>query len=102
MDGRSFTQKVTLTNDPRSPATGADIRAQYALLRKINDGVKTAWDGYQQIETMRAALKTRAPSDTGSEAAKVLKAFRAKVDTVGGNVGGGGGPPGRRPLPSFY
>jgi hypothetical protein len=101
VDGRSFTQKVTLTNDPRSPATSADVRAQYALLRKINDGVQTAWDGYQQVEAMRGTLKTRVPSDSTSDAAKALKAFRAKVDTVGGNAGGGFGT-NRRPPPSFY
>ena len=103
VNGRSFTQKVTLTNDPRSPATGADIRAQYSLLRKINAAAQIAWDGYQQVETMRAALKTRSPSDSTSEAAKAVKAFRAKLDTVGGNAGGGGfgGPGGRRPLPNF-
>ncbi|HEX7545478.1 MAG TPA: hypothetical protein VF368_02050, partial [Gemmatimonadaceae bacterium] len=102
VEGRSFTQKVTLTNDPRSPATGADIRAQYALLRKINDGVKTAWDGYQQVEAMRATVRTRVPADSTSDAAKALKAFRAKLDTVGGNAGGGGFPAGRRPPPNFY
>jgi photosystem II stability/assembly factor-like uncharacterized protein len=102
VDGRSVTQKVTLTNDPRSPATGADIRAQYALLRKINDGVKAAWDGYQQVEAMRAALKTRVPTDSTSDAAKALKAIRAKIDSVGGNAGGGGFPDGRRPPPTFY
>jgi hypothetical protein len=102
VDGRSFTQKVTLTNDPRSPATSADVRAQYALLRKINDGVQTAWDGYQQVEAMRGALKTRVPSDSTSDAARALKAFRAKVDTVGGNAGGGGFGANRRPPPNFY
>jgi photosystem II stability/assembly factor-like uncharacterized protein len=102
VEGRSFTQKVTLTNDPRSPATGADIRAQYALLRKINDGVKTAWDGYQQVEAMRATVRTRVPADSTSDAAKALKAFRTKLDTVGGNAGGGGFPAGRRPPPNFY
>jgi hypothetical protein len=101
VDGRSFTQKVTLTNDPRSPATGADIRAQYALLRKIHDGVKAAWDGYQQVEAMLAALKSRVPADSTSDAAKALKAFRAKVDSVGGSSGGGGFPGGHRPPPNF-
>ena len=105
VSGRSFTQQVMLTNDPRSPATSADIRAQHALLRKINDGVKTAWDGYQQIEAMRTALRARMPSDSTSVAAKAINEFRAKVDTAGGDVGGdagGGGPPGgRRPPPNF-
>jgi hypothetical protein len=102
VDGRSFSQKVTITNDPRSPATGADVRAQYALLRKINDGVKAAWDGYQQVETMRAALKTRAPSDTTADVAKAIRTFRAKVDTTGGNAALGGPPGARRPPANFY
>jgi hypothetical protein len=104
VNGRSFTQNVTLTNDPRSPATASDIRAQYALLRKINGGAKTAFDGYQQVETMRAALTTRVPGDSTSDAAKAIKGFRAKVDTVGGNAGGGGGFPvgGRRPPSGFF
>ena len=101
VSGRSFTQQVTLTNDPRSPATSADIRAQHALLRKINDGVKNAWDGYQQVEAMRAALRARMPSDSTSVAAKAINEFRAKVDTAGGDAGGGGPPGGRRPPPNF-
>ena len=102
VSGRTFTKQVTLSNDPRSPATSADIRAQHALLRKINDGVKTAWDGYRQVEAMRAALKARTPSDSTSDAAKAINEFRAKVDTVGGNAGGGGPPGGRRPPPNFF
>jgi hypothetical protein len=102
VNGTSYTQKAAVTNDPRSPATAADVRAQYALMRKLNDGVKTAWDAYQQVESTRAALKSRMPSDTASDAAKAIKTFRAKVDTVGGNAGIGGGAPGRRPPPSFY
>jgi photosystem II stability/assembly factor-like uncharacterized protein len=98
VDGRSWTQKVALTNDPRSPATNADIRAQYALLRKINDGVKAAWDAYQQVDAMRLALQSRMPSDSASDAARAIKGFRAKVDTVGGNTGAGG----RRPAPNFF
>ncbi len=102
VNGRSFTQKVTLTNDPRSPATASDIRAQYALLREVNDRAKTAFGAYQQVEVMRAALNARMPSDSMSEVAKAITAFRAKVDTVGGNAGGGFPGPGRRPPPSFF
>jgi hypothetical protein len=102
VNGRSFAEQVTLTNDPRSPATNADIRAQYALLRMINDGVKIAWDGYQQVEAMRAALKAIMPADSTSDAAKSISAFRAKVDSVGDNDAGGGPPGGRGPPPNFY
>ena len=78
--GNSQSQKVTITNDPRSPATVAAVRAQYALLRKFSDGAKVAFDGFQQVEAMRAVLKARAPSDTTSEAAKAITAFQAKLD----------------------
>jgi photosystem II stability/assembly factor-like uncharacterized protein len=98
VNGKIFTQKVTVTNDPRSPASNADVKAQYALLRKINDGAKLAWEAYQQVEAMRASLKTRTAADTSSEAAKAIKAFRARIDSVGGNAGFGG----RRSAPNFY
>ncbi|HEV8409876.1 MAG TPA: hypothetical protein VGQ30_05160 [Gemmatimonadaceae bacterium] len=98
VNGKSYTQKLTLTNDPRSPATNADVKAQYALLRRINDEAKRAWDAYAQVDAMRSSVKSRMPADTASEAAKALKAFRAKLDTVGGNGGVGG----RRPPPNFY
>ena len=51
-----------------------------------------------QVDAMRAALKSRAPADTSSDAAKAIRAFRARIDTVGGNAGLGG----RRPAPNFY
>ena len=50
---------------------------------------------------MRAALKARMPADSTSEAARAIAAFRAEVDTVGGNAGAGGGGT-RRPPPNFY
>ncbi len=98
VNGKSYTQKVTVTNDPRSPATNADVKAQYALLRKINDGAKLAFDAYNQVDALRAALKSRTPADTASDLAKAVKTFRAQLDTIGGNAGVGG----RRPPPNFY
>ena len=97
-DGKTFTQRATITNDPRSPADGAAIRAQYALLRKANAAAKAAYDGYQQVETTRAALKALEPTDAASDLAKAVRTFRAHVDTVGGNAGLGG----RRPAPNFH
>ena len=97
-NGKSYTQTVSITNDPRSPATNADVRAQYALARKLNSAAKIAFDAYQQVETLRGALNASMPPDTTSDAARAIKAFRASVDTVGGNAGIGG----RRPAPNFY
>ena len=99
VNGGSQSQKVTITNDPRSPATTAAVRAQYALLRKNNDGAKVAFDGFQQVDAMRAVLTARMPTDSMSEAAKAIKGFLAKLDSVGSGSGSPG--PARRPAPDF-
>ncbi|MFI5231422.1 MAG: hypothetical protein ACHQSE_02800 [Gemmatimonadales bacterium] len=96
-DGKTLEQQVMVTGDPRAPATAAAIRAQYALLRQFNSAAKTAYDGYQQVEVVRKALTSATPADS-SAASKALRAFRARVDSVGGNAGIGG----RRPPPNFY
>ena len=84
--GRGYTQSFVVTPDPRSPATVADIRAQYALLRSVNGAARAAWSGYQQVEAMRAALTSRMLSDTVSEAAHAIAAFRSKLDVKPGFV----------------
>ena len=105
VDGKVYTQTAEVTNDPRSPATAADVRAQHALIKKIQDGIRTAWDGYQQAVAIRTALSGVAPSDSSSEAAKAIAEFLARVDSVGGNAGGGRGfggrGGGRTPPPTF-
>ncbi|MFI5311316.1 MAG: WD40/YVTN/BNR-like repeat-containing protein [Gemmatimonadales bacterium] len=105
VNGKSYTQTATVVNDPRSPATTAGVRAQHALLMKLQEGMKTAWDGSQQVTAMRTALAGLVPgADSTSDAAKAIRAFRAKIDSVGGNTGGGrgfGGRGGATPPPSF-
>jgi len=95
--GKSYTQPVTVVNDPRSPATVADVRAQAALQSKIVDAMKEAWDGYHQVAAMRALVA----ADTAVAAAK---AFDSTLAAVGGNPdgrGGFGGFGGPRPAPTF-
>ena len=106
VNGKSYSEKATVTNDPRSPATAADMRAQGALLKKVHAGIKSAWDAYQQVVTMRSELTAASPTDTATEAARAIRAFRARIDSVGGNAGGGRGGFGGRgggaaPPPTF-
>ena len=103
VDGKRYTQRATVTNDPRSPATGAEVRAQVALARKIQDGMHSAWDAYQQVAAVRAAIA--GPTDSTTSEGKAVAALRAQLDSVGGDAeagrgfGGRGG--GRTPPPSF-
>lgn len=91
VNGKTYTQKATVTNDPRSITTPAQLRAQSALVRSLQLDVTAAWDAYQQVGTMRTAIDAAMPADTTAEAAHALHAFRAKVDSVGGSAGGGRG-----------
>ncbi len=105
VNGKSYTQKATVTNDPRSPASAADVRAQVALARKVQDGLRTAWDGYQQVAAVRTALASSADT-TAPDVAKAVTTLRAKLDSVGGNAEGGRGfggrGGGRTPPPNFF
>ncbi len=93
--GKTLAQTFIVTNDPRSPATTADIRAQYALLLSINAGAEFSWTSFERVDLMRTALKSRMPADTTGATAMAIKAFRAQLDTLAGPVGG------RNPKPNF-
>ena len=84
VDGRSYTTKVAVTNDPRSPASTADVRAQVALQRALAGGMRTTYDLYQQAAGMRARLDSLRPRDSSSDSAKVIAKFRAQLDSVAG------------------
>ncbi|HEV2672343.1 MAG TPA: hypothetical protein VGU74_14720, partial [Gemmatimonadales bacterium] len=104
--GKTYTQPVTVVNDPRSPATAADVQAQYALQTKIVAGMQTSWDAYQQVAALRAAVAADTAASLGAEVIAAAKAFDSTLAAVGGNAerggggfgGFGGGP---RPAPSF-
>ncbi|MEO8945800.1 MAG: hypothetical protein ABI338_04820, partial [Gemmatimonadaceae bacterium] len=104
VDGKNYTQTVTVDNDPRSPATLAAVRAQHDLLMKFYAGTKESWDGYNDVESMRHAVAALAGSGQPAEVASAAKAFDAKLAAVGGSTEGGfggfrrGGPP---PPPNF-
>src|SRR6266581_4080937 len=97
--GKGYTQPVTVVNDPRSPATVADVRGQYALQTKLVAGMRLSWDGYRQV----AALRALVAADTAIPA---VKAFDSTLAAVGGNPdarggGGGFGGFGAAPAPTF-
>ena len=109
VNGKTYTQALTVKNDPRSPATLADLRAEHALAMKVYDGIKASWEGYQQANAMRTAVTPLAGAGEPPEVATAATAFLTKLNEVGGSTGGRGrfgggfggqgGPP---PAPTFY
>ena len=90
VDGKSYTQTLTVRNDPRSPATLADLRAQHDLQMKIYGGMQTTWDGFHQVAAMRE-LVSKDTSASAPDVAAAAKAFDAKLAAVGGSTEGGRG-----------
>ena len=88
VNGKSYTQHVTVTNDPRSPATAADLVYQHALEMKLYAGVQEAWEGHDQAQTLDKAAEAAVAS--AADLADSAKAFEARVDSVGGSTEGGG------------
>ncbi|MGH7656256.1 MAG: WD40/YVTN/BNR-like repeat-containing protein [Gemmatimonadaceae bacterium] len=101
VDGRAYTQKVKVKNDPRSRAGALALAAQHALLMKITDGIHASWDGDQQAVALRAAAVKAAGADAPPEVKAAIAAFTAKVDAVAGGGGGRGFGRGGAAQPTF-
>jgi len=104
VDGRSYTQTVTVRNDPRSPATLADLRAQHELLMKIYNGLKQSREGFDQVQAMRTAVAALTGSEHPAEVVAAATAFDATLDSIGGSTAGGargGARGGQAPPPNF-
>ncbi|HET7042304.1 MAG TPA: hypothetical protein VFI13_09800, partial [Gemmatimonadales bacterium] len=103
VDGRSYTQPVTVTNDPRSPATALAVAAEHKLQMDLANGMRTAYDGYQAVAALRAALAPVTGGNGPAEVVAAAKALDAHLDSLAGSTGGGFGRRGGRgtPPPAF-
>jgi photosystem II stability/assembly factor-like uncharacterized protein len=90
VDGKSYTQTVKVTNDPRSLATATDLRAQHELQMKVYEASKEAWAGYAQVTAMRSQIAELLRSSSAGDLAEAARAFDAKLAGVGGTAPAGG------------
>jgi photosystem II stability/assembly factor-like uncharacterized protein len=103
VDGKHYTQTVSVKNDPRSPASYGNLREQHTLQMMLYQCTKEAWDCYHQVADVRASITALLKSSPPSEVATAARAFDTKLVAVGGSTGGGrfggggfpgaGGPP---------
>jgi hypothetical protein len=94
VDGRKYEQPLVVRNDPRSPVTAAELRAQHGLLQNLYHGIQAAWEGFQQVAALRAAVDRAVESGAAPEVIAAAQTLRASLDSVAGTAGGGGGGPG--------
>src|SRR6266566_3360221 len=106
VDGKTYSQPVTVVNDPRSPATVADVRAQYALETRVVAAMRASWDGYQQVAAARSVVDADTATALPAAVVTAAKALDSTLAAVGGDPagsrgGGGGFRPGGPPPPTF-
>ncbi|HXY68356.1 MAG TPA: hypothetical protein VEH62_02840 [Gemmatimonadales bacterium] len=84
-DGRTYTETFTVRNDPRSPATAADLRSQHALQMKLYAGARESWDGWHQVATVRAAVGQAVRSGAPAEVAAAAARFDSVLARLAGD-----------------
>src|SRR6185312_11692107 len=72
-NGKAHSEKVVVTSDPRSPANLAALKAEDALIRKLNAAERLAWDAFQLTDTTRGQLRAITATDSTSAAAKAIR-----------------------------
>jgi photosystem II stability/assembly factor-like uncharacterized protein len=100
-NGSTSMQQVTVRNDPRSPATAADVRAQHALLVRLAGGMQSAWSGAEQVSALRTVLTGAAGASTQADVRSAIEALRAAIDSAVGPDRGTAGPRRAPTRPTF-
>ncbi len=84
VDGRSYATRVTVINDPRSPATTAALRAQVAFQLQLVRAMRVAYNGYAHAAALRGQMDSLGLKDSSSASARAIAALRVRLDSVSG------------------
>ena len=87
VDGRTYSQAVTVRGDPRSPATPAALGAQHAFQMQLVDGLRSSFEGRRLALALRDALRGAVPAGAQPELGDLATraaALSAQLDTVAG------------------
>ncbi len=75
VDGNAYKQTLRVKLDPRVAASASDLKAQAALLGRMDRGMTASYSIYGQLETLRTALKNVENGD-------VAKTLTATLDNI--------------------
>ncbi|HEY5086210.1 MAG TPA: hypothetical protein VII66_02515 [Gemmatimonadaceae bacterium] len=80
VDGHTYTQPLTLANDPRVSVPQADLVAQLQSERKMTAGMAVSYDAFYQVDRMRKLLALDEGHTTGSAASADVSAAAQALD----------------------
>ncbi len=85
VEGKKYSQKVSVKNDPRSPASLRDLAEQHKFQIELYEGDKRAMSGIGAVASVRAKVaevqKAKLPKDLSA----AVDALLEKIDKIGGS-----------------
>jgi hypothetical protein len=96
VDGKAFTQPITVRMDPRVKTAAADLARQHELSKAMYDGVLETQAALQKMRDLRAQVKriqekAAGAGEAGKAAVKALADFDKRAGELEGGAGGAGG-----------
>jgi photosystem II stability/assembly factor-like uncharacterized protein len=96
VDGKAFTQPITVRMDPRVKTAAADLARQHELSKAMYDGVLETQAALQKMRDLRAQVKriqekAAGAGEAGKAAVKALADFDKMAGELEGGAGGAGG-----------
>ncbi len=86
-NGKSYSQPLKITMDPRVKTPPADLQEQYRLSKRVYDGAYKLSVAINEAAAIRDQLKERRAHAQGS-ALEAIDGFRKKLDALAGEEGG--------------
>jgi photosystem II stability/assembly factor-like uncharacterized protein len=85
VNGKTYTQPLTVVRDPRTRATDADLREQFDLLMRIHARTSQANDAVKTIRNVKAQLADRTkkmPADRKAAFASIAEPLAEKLSSI--------------------
>jgi hypothetical protein len=99
VDGKTYTQRLTVRMDPRIKTSEIDLRKQFEMETGIVEGMNETFDALQQVRSLRPQLTDRAGKAKGAlaESLKALDKQAAELEGASQGAFFGVPPSGKQP-----
>jgi photosystem II stability/assembly factor-like uncharacterized protein len=82
VNGRSYSQPLTVKMDPRAPITAAGLKLQHDIGVRMNDAISRDFAALGEVRRQRALLKTQREGAKAGEVADSLVALDTALSTI--------------------